>query len=276
MDLEGLPHVVVPAHLSLKGSLYKEARKIATQVTYLTAETLHDNGFDEIIIADSHGPMVNIEIDNLPKYCQIVRGNPRPISMVAGIENCDAALFLGYHAKFGTARSTFDHTYSGGTIHQVLVNGVPVSEFLLNAYTAGEYDIPVILVAGDERLLIDDVEPFAPWAERVSFKHSFSRLSAISPSMQLIKEKLQQGTRNAIKNFHNHEVKALVVDKPIKMTITFQSSHLADIAEFLPNSIRLDGLTIEYMAESMVEAYKTFQLLVSAAQGAKAMLEYLK
>jgi len=32
------------------------------------------------------------------------------------------------------------------------VNGVAVSEFLLNAYAAGELDVPVILVAGEAQL----------------------------------------------------------------------------------------------------------------------------
>ncbi|NIO36766.1 peptide transporter, partial [Candidatus Bathyarchaeota archaeon] len=33
VDLEGMPHIVIPGHLSLNGKLYDEARKIATKVT---------------------------------------------------------------------------------------------------------------------------------------------------------------------------------------------------------------------------------------------------
>lgn len=57
--------------------------------------------------------------------------------MVAGVETCDVALFLGYHVRFGTAKSTFDHTYSGASIRSVEVNGVQASEFLLNGYVGG-------------------------------------------------------------------------------------------------------------------------------------------
>jgi D-amino peptidase len=183
VDMEGMPYVVLPGHLNLKGSMYEEARKIATRVTLTVAEELNKNGFDKIVIADSHGPMVNIMIDNLPEYVEIIRGYPRPTSMVAGVEDCDAALFLGYHAKFGTAKSTFDHTYVGSVVNKFSVNGVEASEFLMNAYAAGELGVPVIMVAGEAQLLKDDVKKYAPWAQCVAMKESFSRVSSRSSSL---------------------------------------------------------------------------------------------
>lgn len=67
VDLEGMPHVVIPGHLSLKGTLYDEARKIATKVTMAVADELNKNGFESVTVADSHGPMVNIFVDDLPE-----------------------------------------------------------------------------------------------------------------------------------------------------------------------------------------------------------------
>ncbi|HEC96452.1 MAG TPA: peptide transporter, partial [Euryarchaeota archaeon] len=138
VDLEGLPFIVSREHLFVKGSLYSEARKIATEITAYVAECLYNNGFEEIIIADSHGPMVTIIPENLPEYTSLVRGFPRPLAMISGAKDCDAALFIGYHAKSGTSEATFDHTYTG-LIDELRVNGTPVSEFLLNAYALGYY-----------------------------------------------------------------------------------------------------------------------------------------
>jgi len=273
VDLEGMPYVVIPGHLNLKGVLYDEARKIATKVTLIVAEELNKNGFDEIVIADSHGPMVNLLINDLPEYVEIIRGYPRPVSMLSGIEGCDAALFLGYHAKFGTAKSTFDHTYSGGSINKVEVNGVAVSEFLLNAYTSGDLDVPVILVAGEAKLLEDDVERYAPWAETVALKHSLSRVSAKSFSMARIERELKERVKRAVTNFKQNKVKLLMVKKPVKVRITFLVSHLADAAELLPIVKRIDGLNVEYNASNMIEAYRIFELLVLAASGVSALLE---
>jgi D-amino peptidase len=272
VDMEGMPYIVTRGHLNLKAPLYEEARKIATKVTLIVAEELHKNGFSEVIIADSHGPMVNLLVDDLPEYVEIIRGFPRPVSMVSGVDNCDAALFLGYHAKFGTAKSTFDHTYSGGSIHKVEVNGTTASEFLLNAYAAGESEVPVILVAGEAQLLKDDVKKYAPWTERVALKHSLGRVSARSPSMTRIEKELKVAVRKAVASFKQHKTKPLVVEKPVKIGVTFQATHFADVAELLPTAKRLDGLKIEYVAKDMIEAYKTFELLALAATAMSTIL----
>ncbi|MDH7478039.1 MAG: M55 family metallopeptidase [Candidatus Bathyarchaeota archaeon] len=273
VDMEGMPYIVIPGHLGLKGTLYSEARKIATKVTLTVAEELNKNGVEEIVVADSHGPMVNLLVEDLPEYVEIVRGFPRPVSMVAGVEGCDIALFLGYHAKFGTSKSTFDHTYSGGSINKVKVNGVEVSEFLLNAYAAGDYKVPVVLVAGEAQLLKDDVKKYAPWAETVALKHSFGRLSARSFGLARIEKELKEATKRAVANFKQKTVKPLTAKKPVKMEITFLTTHFADAAELLPIIKRVDGLNVEYATNSMIEAYKIFEFLVIAASGISALLQ---
>jgi D-amino peptidase len=271
IDLEGMPYVVIPGHLGLKGALYQEAREIATKVTLTVAEELHDNGFKEVVIADSHGPMVNLLVDNLPDFVELVRGYPRPVSMVAGVEGCDVALFLGYHARAGTTYATFDHTYSGRAIHRVMVNGEEASEFLLNAYVAGEYKVPVILVAGDLRLLEDDVKQLAPWAEGVVLKKSLSRGAARSFGMGRIEKELRSGVKRALTAFKQKKAKSLIAKNPVEMQVTFNSTYFADAAELLPIVKRTSGLDIEYTARNMVEAYKIFELLSLASSGVWAI-----
>jgi D-amino peptidase len=220
--------------------------------------------------------MVNLLVDDLPEYVEIVRGYPRPVSMVSGIEDCAVAVFLGYHAKFGTAKSTWDHTYSGGTINKVEVNGIAASEFLLNAYVAGESDVPVILVAGEAQLLQDDVKQYAPWAETVALKHSLSRLAAKSSSMTRIEQELKAAVKRAVKTFRQRKAKPLTARTPVQMGVTFLGSHFADAAELLPMITRTDGLNAEYAASNMVEAYKIFELLVLAAFAYVTLFERLK
>jgi D-amino peptidase len=276
VDLEGMPYVVIPGHTNLKGVLYSEARGIATRITLTVVDELNKNGFEKVVVADSHGHMVNLLVDDLPECMEIVRGFPRPLSMVAGVEECDAAFFLGYHAKFGTARSTFDHTYSGASINKVEVNGVEASEFLLNGYVAGEFKVPIVLVAGEAQLLKDDVERYAPWTETVALKHSLSRLSARSASMPIIEKELRASVGKAVSNLKRKKTKLLVAKKPVKVGVTFQSSSFADVAALLPSVIRVDGLKVEYVAGSMIDAYRTLELLVFAASGMSALIETLR
>jgi len=276
VDMEGMPFVVIPGHLSLKGALYEEARKIATKVTLTVVDELNKNGFEKVVIADSHGPMVNIFVDDLPEYVEIVRGFPRPLSQLAGIEGCDVAVFLGYHAKFGTAKSTFDHTYIGAAINKLEINDVAVSEFLLNSYTAAEMNIPVMMVAGEAQLIKDDVKRYAPWIETVALKQSLTRVSARSPSMKAIEKELREATKKAVAKHKSGKTKTLVAKTPVKTRVTFLTSFLADMAELLPIVKRIDALRVEYTSANMVEAYKTFEFLAIAASASAAQLENLR
>lgn len=271
VDFEGLPHVVIPGQLNLKGPLYEEARKIATKLTLAVGDELHKGGFREVLVADSHGPMVNLLIEELPDYVELIRGYPRPVSMVSGVEGCDVALFLGYHAKAGTAYATFDHTYSGSTYQRVTINGVEASEFLLNAYTAGEVNVPVILVAGDARLLDDDVRKYAPWAETLAFKRSLGRAAARSYGLGKIETDLRAAAKRAIAAFQQKKAKPLKATRPIKMVLTFVSTYFTDLAELLPHVKRIDGLNVEYTADNMTQAYNVFELLSLAAAGVTAL-----
>lgn len=272
VDLEGMPFIVTPGQLHVKGPMYEEARKIATKVTLTVADELHKNGFDQVIIADSHGPMVNLLIDDLPDYVELIRGYPRPASMVAGAEGCDAAALLGYHAKFGTRKSTFDHTYSGGSINKLEINGTTMSEFLLSSYAVGEQNLPVILVAGEAQLLEDDVKHYAPWAETVALKHSLGRVSARSASISKIQNELREATKKAAANLKAGKTRLLTAKPPVKVRVTFIFSHFADVAELLPNITRVDGLTVEYSSKGTVEAFKTFEALVLLSSAMAAIL----
>lgn len=262
IDLEGMPHIVSTHHLFEKGALYGEARKIATRITLATVEALHMNGIKEVIVADSHGPMVNMKVEDLPSYVNVVRGSPRPISMVSGIETCDIALFLGYHSKAGTPKSTFDHTYSGSTVDFLEINGKKVSEFLLNSYVAGYYEVPVVLVAGDAKLLHDDAEAFER-IEKVVFKNSMSRYAAMSPSLQQIEQDLRKSVKRGVQR--GGEV--ITVASPVEVKLRFIESGMAGIADLLPIISRIDGKTVYYKVKNIVEAYNIFEALVFASIG---------
>ena len=265
VDLEGMPFIASIEHLYTRGPLYSEARRIMTKVTLWVAEALHREGFDEVFIADSHGPMVNIEVENLPDYVYIIRGYPRPTSMVIGIEGASAAIFLGYHAKAGSARATFDHTFASSVVDYIEVNGVIASEFLINAYAAGHFNVPVILVAGDQKLLEDDVARYAPWVERVPLKSSYSRFASISPSLEKIRKDLEEAVKRAVEKLKKGGAKILKTSYPVEVKIKFLGTEMADTAELLPIVKRIDGKTIVYKANDIIEAYKILELLILAA-----------
>jgi len=270
VDMEGLPHITSNEHMSPGKHLYDEARSIMTECVLAMVDELHNAGFEKVVVADSHGPKVNLIPEMMPGYVEVVRGNPRSISMVAGGRGCDAALFLGYHDKPGTPNSSFDHTIDDRIIRTLKYNGVESSEFYMNAATLGEQGVPLILVAGDQSLLLDDVAMHAPWAVRVPLKESLGRYAALSPSMDETRQHIRVGVKEAVSNYDNGKASTLKLKTPVDAEIYFTNSDYAHIGSHLPGSRLIGGWGIKFTTQSMEEAYRVTQLLVFAASGVRS------
>ena len=64
-------------------------------------------------------------------------------------QGCDAALFVGMHARAGTPEGVLNHTVSGSEWRMLTFNGVEVGEIGINAALCGHWGCPVLLVTGD-------------------------------------------------------------------------------------------------------------------------------
>ncbi len=271
VDFEGLPYIVSREHLAPRRSLFQEAREIVTRFVAFTAEKLLEIGYKEVIVADSHALMINIDPKLLPRGVKLVRGYPRRFSMVASSKGSRFAVFLGYHARAG-ASSVFSHTYSGSTFYRVSLNGEEASEYLLNAYLLGEWMVPVGVVAGSVELL-DDVRKYTPWAEIVKLKESIGYYSAISASIEELLEELGKALDRAHSKSERGELKPLGIDKPIEVRIEFMNPAYAEAMELVPGVNRVSGREVVISVESMEQAYKIVELAALVGSGVRSAVE---
>ncbi|MEM1873125.1 MAG: M55 family metallopeptidase [Acidilobaceae archaeon] len=272
IDAEGLPGVFHPAQLSPDGKLFRELQLVMGRFVETVADEAERLGYDEVWVADSHGFMGNVEYPSVPDNVVLVRGSPRPVSMVYGIERgFEAAVFIGYHPRAGTVSGVLDHTYSGKIFWDVRINGVSVSEFYLNAIVAGYYGVPVILVAGDDKLRAD-VEKAAPWVVYVVLKESASRYSTVSRSLKKVLEDTRAGLREAERRLREGEARPLRAQEPLVLEMVFRRPDYAEVAELLPGARRLDGYTVVVKVENPVEAYRVLDIVVLGAFGLESLL----
>lgn len=111
-------------------------------------------GAEEVLVKDAHDSARNIDPAGLPRGTRLNRAwSGDPLSMMSGLdrEKFDAVFFTGYHAWAGCPGNPLSHTMNGRNDH-VTLNGQMCSEFLINAYTAGYYGVPVALLTGDKAL----------------------------------------------------------------------------------------------------------------------------
>ncbi|MEM0247309.1 MAG: M55 family metallopeptidase [Desulfurococcaceae archaeon] len=260
VDLEGLPGVVSGTMLSPWSSQFSRASKIATKLTNIVVDELYKQGFEEIHVADSHGLMTNIDYLELDSRAQIVQGYPRPFSMISGLsKDFTAVFFIGYHAAAGTPRGVLEHTFSGKAFSEVRVNGVKVSEFLVNSLYAGEVGVPVALLAGDEHLN-RDVEAYTPWVVFVPLKRGISRYAAVYPSLEKIEQLLRGGIKEACERIKSGRVQTFTLNKPYRVELVLRDSLVADLLEDCDIAERLDAYTVKFVVDSARRLFDVIEI----------------
>ena len=109
-------------------------------------------GADEVMVKDAHDSARNIDPTALPRKTRMHRAwSGDLLSMMCGLDKdkYDAVFFTGYHAWASCPGNALSHTMNLRNDH-VTLNGVLCPEFLINAYTAGYFGVPVALVTGDK------------------------------------------------------------------------------------------------------------------------------
>ena len=262
VDAEGMPFTPYRGMLSPGDPLYGELREIMTTVVNTVIEEVEKQGL-HAIVADSHGDMVNIDPLRLRGSTILVRGFPRPLSMITGAEEAFAAIFLGYHSS-PRIGGVLAHTYAGRIVQNVSVEGCDrATEYLLNTYALGEKGVPVVMVAGDGPLK-SHVEKHTPWAVFVELKRPASSLADITPPLNQVLEALRTATRTALARAKSGEAKPLHPRSP-EITVELKRPWHADIAELFPCVERVDGVTVRLKCGSFTENYRLLEGIVLAS-----------
>jgi D-amino peptidase len=216
----------------------------------------------EITVCDGHGGMNNIVPSDLNKKAVLVRGSPKPLSQVAGIdESYDALLFVGYHSKKGTKHGVMSHTYSGRSIESLTVNGKIVGETGMNAGIAGHFGVPLIFVAGDLATTLEAKE-LIPEIGVAAVKEAIGRTAAKCLHPEVAQELIRENVTKAMKK----KIQPYVYETPVTIQVRFTDAKKADAASIIPTAERLDGKTIQFVTEDYLKAFNAFVTSVLCAQ----------
>ena len=221
-------------------------------------------GSNEILVTDGHDRGTNILLEELDPCAHLICGDYSPLAMVQGIDQgIDGLIFVGYHARAGSQNAILDHTWSSRRVANLWLNDILVGEYGLNGAVAGHFNVPVLMLTGDQTACAQASELLGP-IETVVVKTAVSRMAAECLPPQITEELIQKAASQAVKRLQAGEApKPFVVSTPVHVTIDFNSSDQADQASVLPGSKRLDGRRLTFTAEDMLSAYFAFQAAVA-------------
>jgi D-amino peptidase len=262
-DLEGVAGVVHEEHVKRDGREHDRARKLMTQEVNAAIEGALKVGATEIVVNDSHGTMRNIILEELHEAAKLIIGSPKPLSMMQGIDNTfDAAFFIGYHAMASAFPTILGHTYYGRVIYNLKVNNKVVGETGLNAAIAGYYDVPVVLVTGDETVTKEAID-FLGKVETVAVKKAVGRYAAQSLTPGEARKLIKEAASKALKR--SDEFQPFKLKPPITFEIDFINTGMSEMALLIPGVKQIASRTVAYKSNDLITAFKAFEAVIMLA-----------
>ncbi len=152
-DIEGVTGVTTWSETEKTNSDYVDFKIQMNKEVKAACDAAVNFGVKEILVKDGHDTATNLDHSLLPEEAILHRGwQEDPMCMMSSLDSSfDGVLFIGYHSRGGSVQNPISHTLMP-YIESIKINGIFASEFLINAYTAALYNVPVLFLSGDKGL----------------------------------------------------------------------------------------------------------------------------
>lgn len=264
VDMEGISGIVHPTETNPDRYDYERGRALMTaEANAVIAGVLDAEPTAEVRVADAHGPFRNLLPEELDRRAHLVRGKPRPLGMLGGLdEQTKAVLLVGYHARAGGGPAVLAHTMNDGIL-DVRVAGRSMGEIGLNAAMAGHLGVPVVLLSGDDSACAE-LRDLVPSAVTVAVKQALGQGAAVALHPEEARERLRRAATEAVTR--RAQVSPLALAGPLEVEVDLSAPFMVDLATLVPGVSRGEaGRTVTFTAVDFAGAYRLVLLLAQLA-----------
>lgn len=226
-DMEGIGGVVNKSHVFSDGNGYQNAREWLTHDVNAAVDGAIEGGATDVLVLDGHGgnSAVNLLYDRLHEGAQYIQGSPWA-EYLQSLDSSFGAMFqVGAHAMAGTEGAILEHTMSSLAWVEMLVNGQPMGEIGLCAAVAGCFDIPFVMLSGDDKAC-REAEGLVPGVESAVVKHGITRhcarLLPMPEVYRLIREKARAAVAKA------KDIPPFKIESPVEIQVEYARTDAAD------------------------------------------------
>lgn len=271
-DIEGITGLVSWAQAGRAHAEHYDwpyARRMMTHDVNAAIRGARAGGATQVVVKDSHGNSRNLLIDELEPGIELISGtSPHENGMMTGLDaSFSCAMLVGYHAMAGTLAGVMEHTITGN-VHRFWINDMQAGELAMSTATAGQFGVPLVFVSSDDKgcaeakALIANVRTAQT---KVGMGRYFARLSHPSETGPLI----EAGAKDAVQN--RSTIKPWSPSSPVKVRLEQNTSDQADVIALLPGWKRIDGYSVEFVADDWETAHRaTRRAMATAGLSAQA------
>jgi len=250
-DMEGASGVCVSQHVMQSEPLYQSGRRYLTWDVNACVEGCFAGGATRVVVRDAHGGHAdNFIWEDLDPRAEYIMGDTGK-ERLAGIEDCNALMLLGFHAMAGTQEAILEHTMSSAAWQNFWINGRKTGEIGIEAAIAGEHGVPTVMVTGDDKAC-KEAEDFLPGVLTAVVKWGLSveggRLLSAQAAHRLIAERSAEAV-HAVSRIKPYRVKP-----PITARLERVSRGRLPVHDEKPYVKVIDGRTYEVTADSVEQA----------------------
>lgn len=259
VDMEGIAGVVTGDQIGPQGFEYGRFREFMTQEALAAVAAAKEAGATDIVVADAHGNGENLLVERFPPDVRIVRSWPRKLQMMGGLDQSfDAAIFIGYHASTTNPSGVRAHTFSSATLTKVTLNGVEMSEGSWNAAIAGHFNVPVVMVSGDDAA-VAEIRKVVGNIEGVETKRSLGFHSALTLTPQAVQALIGPAVKGGLAR--RATLPPYRPQGPIVVDVTFKHYLPAEVLAYLPMFERSSAHSVRFRARDMAEAASVMEFI---------------
>ena len=251
-DLEGVSGIETFEMIQTNSPRFEESRLKLTSDVNAAVAGAFDGGAVEVTVLDSHGS----GIDNIvwEKVDPRAQRDTKPTGKWWGIldESYDATFFIGAHAMAGTLDGFLDHTQSSTSIYNWYYNGRKFGELGQWAMVAGNFGVPLVMVAGDEAAVAEAKAFFSP-IETAPVKRGVGRNRAECLEPDEAHRRIHDAAARALSLVG--KAAAFEVDMPLEIVIDFCRSDFCDRAAGGEGVEQIDARRVRKIAQNRLDIF---------------------
>ncbi|MCX7019883.1 MAG: M55 family metallopeptidase [Candidatus Sumerlaeota bacterium] len=248
-DMEGVSGLRVMSQVQSDSPEYAEGRKLMIDEMNAAVDAAFAAGATEVIAADTHGSGVQLRIGEMD--ARAIYERPNAGRMMPSLDKSfSGVILLGHHARAGTFNGFLDHTMSSMSWFEYRLNGQVMGEIGIEAAYAGHYDVPVIMVSGDEAAAVEATELLGD-VECAIVKWGIGRNVAKCLPVRRAHETIRQSITRALAAPERFKPFKPVL--PATIELTLYRSDMADDLAVHPDVERVDARAVRRTITTLLD-----------------------
>jgi D-amino peptidase len=264
-DMEGVSGIVHWDQVAHQASMYQEGRRLYTEELNAAVRGAKAAGAEEILVIDTHGAgaaatngghAFNSLIPELmDPACEFITHHGWGNFIDVLEEGMDACLYIGAHAMGGTPGAVLSHTIASGHWLEIAINDQVVGEIGVVAALCGHFDIPMVLVSGDDKMCEEATALLGTNLTAVCVKKGLSRFSARNIAPQRARKMIEQAARKTLSHPEKFPT-PYKMDGPVTIRLEIVTADNMDKYRSLEGIEILDPRTILSKGTDFISSWK--------------------